>query len=179
VTWVVLATGPSMSQAIADQVRWCNVVAVSNAYAIAPCADAMAATDGKWWKAHPEALKFEGRKFTAAPSFVNLDESIERLQIDCSTNSGLLGLMVAVKLGAKRVLLCGLDMHSPGKHFFGEHKAPLRSSKQRHLDLHKRQFMNYRPKGVEIINCTPGSALEAYPKRPLEDCLAESPLYGS
>jgi hypothetical protein len=72
-----------------------------------------------------------------------------------------------------------VDMHSPGKHFFGEHKPPLRSSKQRQLDLHKQQFMNYRPKGVEIINCTSGSALEAYPKRPLEDCLAESSLHSS
>jgi hypothetical protein len=179
VTWVVLATGQSLSQSIADRVRCCNVVAVSDAYRLAPWADALASTDGKWWKAHPEALKFKGRKFTAAPSFVKLDESIERLAVDCGTNSGLLGLMAAVKLGAKRVLLCGLDMHSPGKHFFGEHKAPLRSSKQRHLDLHKRQFANYHPKGVEIINCTPGSALEAYPKRLLEDCLAESSLHGS
>jgi hypothetical protein len=180
VTWVVLATGQSLSQSIADRVRCCNVVAVSDAYRLAPWADALASTDGKWWKAHlDEALKFKGLKFTAAPSFVKLDESIERLAVDCSTNSGLLGLMVAVKLGAKRVLLCGVDMHSPGKHFFGEHKAPLRSSKQRHLDLHKRQFANYLPKGVEIINCTPGSALEAYPKRPLEDCLAESALHGS
>jgi hypothetical protein len=168
-----------MSQAIADLVRGFNAVAVSNAYELAPWAIAMAATDGKWWKAHPEALEFKGRRFTAAPSFVRLDESIERLEVDCGTNSGLLGLMVAVKLGAKRVLLCGVDMHSPGKHFFGLHKAPLRSSKQRHLDLHKQQFMNYRPKGVEIINCTPGSALEAYPKRPLEDCLAESSLHSS
>jgi hypothetical protein len=177
--WVVLASGPSMSQAIADQVRACNAVAVSDSFKLAPWADALASTDGKWWRANPEALKFTGRKFTAAPSFVKLDESIERLAVDCSTNSGLLGLMVAVKLGAKRVLLCGVDMHSPGKHFFGDHKAPLRSSKQRHLDLHKQQFMNYRPKGVEIINCAPGSALEAYPKRALEDCLAESALHGS
>jgi hypothetical protein len=176
--WAVLATGPSMSQAVADQVRGrCHVVAVSDAYKLAPWADALASTDSKWWRAHEDALLFKGRKFTAAPSFVKLDESIERLAVDCSTNSALLGLMAAaVKLGAKRVLLCGVDMHSPGKHFFGEHKAPLRSSKQRHLDLHKRQFMNYHPKGVEIINCTPGSALEAYPKRPLEDCLPEPAL---
>jgi hypothetical protein len=163
-----------MSQAIADRVRGCCAVAVSDSFKLAPWADALASTDGKWWKANPEALKFEGRKFTAAPSFVKLDESIERLAVDCSTNSGLLGLMVAVKLGAKRVLLCGVDMHSPGKHFFGEHKAPLRSSKQRHLDLHKQQFMNYRPKGVEIINCTPGSALTCYPVMDLSEVLSEN-----
>ena len=168
----VLATGPSMSQSVADSVRdRCRVVAVSDAYRLAPWADAMASTDGKWWKAHPEAMEFPGRKFTAAPDFIRLD-GVERLPVDTATNSGLLGLMVAVKLGATRVLLCGLDMHSPGQHFFGRHPAPLRHSEQRHLELHKRQFRAYRPRGVEILNCTPGSALDAYPMSTLETELA-------
>ena len=171
--FAVLATGPSMSQAVADSVRdRCRVVAVSDAYRLAPWADAMASTDGKWWKAHPEAMEFRGRKFTAAPDFIRLD-GVERLPVDTATNSGLLGLMVAVKLGATRVLLCGLDMHSPGQHFFGRHPAPLRHSEQRHLELHKRQFRAYRPRGVEILNCTPGSALDAYPMADLNACLAE------
>jgi len=175
--FAVLATGPSMSQAVADSVRdRCRVVAVSDSYRLAPWADALASTDGKWWKANLEALDFAGQKFTAAPSFIAL-EGVERLTVDTGTNSGLLGLMVAIKLGATRVLLCGLDLHSPGNHFFGKHPAPLRSSEQRHLELHKRQFRAYRPRGVEIINCTPGSALDVYPMGDLENelnaCLAE------
>lgn len=170
--FAVLATGPSLTLSIADSVRdRCHVVAVSDAHRLAPWADALASTDGKWWKAHPEALEFAGRKFTAAPSFVQLD-GVERMPVDTATNSGLLGLMVAVKLGATRVLLCGLDMHSPGQHFFGRHPSPLRHSEQRHLELHKRQFAQYKPRGVEIINCTPGSALQAYPMGNLETELA-------
>lgn len=172
--FAVLATGPSLTQAVVDSVRdRCKVVAVSDAYRLAPWADALASTDGKWWKANPEALEFAGQKFTAAPSFVPL-EDVERMPVDTATNSGLLGLMVAVKLGATRVLLCGLDLHSPGAHFFGRHPSPLRSSEQRHLDMHKRQFAQYRPRGVEILNCTPGSALDVYPMADLNACLAES-----
>lgn len=171
-TWAVLATGPSLNSEVVESVRGlCKVVAVSDAYRLAPWADALASTDGKWWKAHPEAMEFQGRRFTAAPDFIQL-EGVERMAVDTATNSGLLGLMVAVKLGAKRVLLCGLDMHSPGDHFFGRHLAPLRHSEQRHLELHKRQFMTYRPRGVEIVNCTPGSALTVYTMANLEDELA-------
>lgn len=170
--FAVLATGPSLTQEVVESVRArCHVVAVSDSYRLAPWADAMASTDAKWWKAHPEAMEFPGRKFTAAPDFIRL-EGVERLPVDTATNSGLLGLMVAVKMGATRVLLCGLDMHSPGDHFFGRHPAPLRHSEQRHLDLHKRQFSAYRPRGVQIVNCTPGSALSVYPMGNLEEELA-------
>lgn len=169
--FAVLATGPSMSQSVADSVRGkCGVVAVSDAYRLAPWADAMASTDYAWWRAHPAALKFQGRKFAIFPSFRQI-EGVESLQENTATNSGLLGLMVAVKLGATRVLLCGLDLHSPGNHFFGKHPAPLRSTPPGRMEIFKRQFEAYRPRGVEIINCTPGSALRCYPRGNLQDCL--------
>jgi hypothetical protein len=171
-TWCVLATGPSMSQEIADMVHGrCNVVVVSDAYKLEPWAAALASTDSKWWRANRQAMDFPGRKFTAAPSFVHL-EGVEQFPAPTDTNSGLLGLMVAVHLGAKKVLLCGLDMHSPGDHFFGRHPAPLRHSEQRHLELHKKQFERYHPRGVQIVNCTHGSALTAYPMGNLEEQLA-------
>lgn len=173
-TWVVLASGPSISQTVADSVRGrCKVVAVSDCYRLTPWANALASTDAGWWRANPAALKFPGLKFGAMPDFRAIP-GVERLPVDTGTNSGLLGVMVAVKLGAKRVFLCGFDMNRPGVHFFGRHVAPLKSTTAARQEVFKRQFANYRPRGVEIINCTPGSALHVYPKRDLEDCLAES-----
>lgn len=164
-----------MSQAVADSVRGRgHAVAVSDCYRIASWADALASSDAGWWKAHPDAQEFSGRKFTLAPDFAGLP-NIERLPgVSTGINSGLMGIRVAVHLGATRVLLLGFDMHSPGAHFFGKHPEPLRSSTQAHLDRFKRQFAQYRPKGVEIVNCTQGSALKCYPMGNLEDCLAES-----
>lgn len=170
-TWAVLATGPSLTVEQVDAVKHLNVVAVSDAYRLAPWAKAIASTDAAWWKANPDALKFEGWKFGAFPSFRPVP-GVERFNADTHTNSGLLGLMVAVSLGAKRILLLGFDMKAPGKHFFGEHKPPLKSTKPARMEAFKKQFANYRPRGVEIVNCTPGSALKAYPSRNLEDCLA-------
>ncbi|EWS53278.1 hypothetical protein X551_03935 [Methylibium sp. T29] len=176
--WVVLATGPSLNQSIADSVRGHNVVAVSDAYRLAPWADALASTDSAWWKQHPEALAFSGLKFGAMPDFRAI-HGVERLHVDTGTNSGLLGIMVAVKLGARRVLLCGFDLKDPGNHFFGKHPKPLKSTKPERMEAFKRQFKNYQPRGVQIINCTPDSALDVYPRAALEDCLAESPVHGS
>lgn len=78
-TVAVLASGPSMSLAVANAVReaGCRVIAVNNqgvatrktdgttVAALAPWADIMYAADQKWWHANrPEALKFKGRKVT-------------------------------------------------------------------------------------------------------------------
>lgn len=53
--WILLAPGPSMSQALADSVRGHRVVAINNVYELAPWADCLAANDLSWWRKHPEA----------------------------------------------------------------------------------------------------------------------------
>lgn len=168
-TWAVLATGPSMSQSVANAVRGrCCVVAVSDAYKLAPWANVLVSADKAWWDHNPEALRFPGKKYGAMPEF-NAVPGVERFRVSGGTNSGLLGLMVSVHLGATKVLLCGFDMHSPGEHFFGRHPKPLKSTTADRMAAFRRQFMTFKPKGVEIINCTPGSELKVYPMGRLED----------
>lgn len=171
-TWCVLATGQSMSQQLADSVHGrCKVVAVSNAYELAPWADAMAAVDASWWRYHKEAFNFAGRKFTGAPDYQGLRE-LERIpDLVSGTNSGLFGVRVAVHIAGKpiRILLCGFNMR--GTHYFGPHRKGLRNTRVERFEVFKQQFSRYHPQGVEIINCTPNSALTCYPTANLEDCL--------
>lgn len=168
-TWAILATGPSMSQAVADSVRGrCRVVVISDAWRLFPGADVLVSADKAWWDHNPEALRFPGKKYGAMPEF-NAVAGVERFRVSGGTNSGLLGLMVAVHLGATKVLLCGFDLHSPGEHFFGRHPKPLKSTTADRMTVFRRQFMTFRPQGVEIINCTPGSELKVYPMGRLED----------
>ena len=161
--FAVLATGPSLTQEdiefVKDRLR---VIAVSDAYRLAPWAEALVSSDAAWWKAHPEAREFQGAKYGIVHDFNNVPW-VEPMHVGSGINSGLLGIMAAVEAGATRVFLLGFDMHSPGKHFFGEHPSPLRSTTQGRMDAFKRQFARYKPKGVEIINCTQGSALDCYP----------------
>lgn len=175
-TWVVCATGPSLKREVVDSLKGrCQVVAVSDSYRWAPWADALASTDAGWWLANPEALDFEGKKFGAMPDFRAI-EGVQRLPAGPHTNSGLLGIMTAVHLGAKRVLLLGFDLHSPGDHFFGRHKAPLKSTTPERMQIFRNQFAGYKPRGVKIINCTLDSALTCFPRGNLADCLAEPAL---
>jgi hypothetical protein len=90
-----------------------------------------------------------------------------------STNSGLLGLDYWVRRGAKRILLLGIDMQ--GTHFFGPHKVLANTTPGR-FAIFLQQFKVYAatmPADVEVINCSPISALDTFPKLSLDDALDE------
>lgn len=169
-TWAVLGTGPSMTVQVAQSVMGkCKVAAVSDSWRLAPWADILVSSDAAWWDAHPEALSFPRQKYGAMPAFRHI-EGVERVA-GGGLNSGLLAVMVAVSLGAKKVLLLGIDLHSPGQHWFGRHPLPLKSSTKNRFETFKKQFARYRPDGVEIVNCTSGSALQCYPMQSVEEAL--------
>jgi hypothetical protein len=166
-TFAILATGPSMSQALVDSLAGLRLVAVNDACRLAPAAEAIVANDRRWWQAHPEALRLPGRKFSAHPP-----PGVERVEItqhiQTGTNSALLALHVAVRvLGGKRVLLYGLDLSAErGAHFFGPHPAPMPNTTPDRFNVFRAQFAAYKPtlpKGVEVLNATPGSALQCFP----------------
>lgn len=169
-TWAVLATGPSMSQEVADSIRGrARCVAVSDAYRLAPWADALASTDYKWWAHHQDAQDFAGRKFTACPTQQGLLH-LERIPgMPSASNSGLLGCRVAAFLGATRILLLGFDFK--GSHFFGAHPEPLGNPTQDRFRIFRDQFKRYAPMGVDFFNCTPESGLDLYPHATIEEAL--------
>lgn len=146
----------------------CKVVAVSDTYKLAPWADCLVSADASWWAHNPEATLFDGKKFGTMPDFQQVP-GVERLGLLNGANSGLVGLHVAVMQGATKVLLCGFDMG--GTHYFGPHPAPLKNTTAERFEAFKRQFARFKPKGVEIVNCTDNSALKSYPFAKLEDML--------
>lgn len=170
---VVLATGASLTPEQVAHVRTaheegrCKAVAVSNAYQLAPWADAMVANDMKWWRQHPEALKFAGRKFCG--SDLKGTEKLPPIPMfPVGTNSGLQGMRVALMLGAKRIILLGLDMK--GTHYFGKHPSPLKNSSPADFQRMLVQFQRWKS-GAEVINCSPGSALTCFRTATLADVL--------
>lgn len=164
-TFAVLATGPSMSQAVADGIRHVRRIAVNDAFRLAPDADALVANDASWWQKHPEALRFAGRKFSVNPRAREIERVLPEATIASGTNSALLALHVAIKVfRATRVELYGVDMTSErGAHYFGPHEG-LPNTKPERFEVFKRQFAQYAvPKGVSVVNCTKGSALLCFP----------------
>ncbi len=94
-------------------------------------------------------------------------------------NSGFQALSLALYFGAARVILLGYDMHNDGRrtHWHGDHKRlgnPLDSK----FDGWIKAFDELRrdlPRDVQVLNATPGSALRAFPRKPLGDCLSAPP----
>lgn len=176
-TWAVLASGPSMSQQVADSVRGrCNVIAVSDVYKLAPWADIVCASDLAWWKANPQAKECGSERYCGIT--FDVPEGVQRFSGSLSgSNSGLLGVKLAHHMGAQRIILLGFDMG--GSHFFGPHVAPLKNTSPDRFEVFKKQFAAFQPRHIEIINCTEASRLECYPKRSLDACLPVSPIYSA
>lgn len=173
----ILATGESVSQKLADSLKGRFVIAVSDAYKLAPWANVLVSQDKRWWNHNPEAMKFEGLKY-GGWDIKGVEQVAYEGPIATSSNSGLLAAFVAHKVfKATRIILCGIDLH--GSHFFGLHPEPLRNTKPHRFDIFQRQFAEFKPKGVEILNASPISRLSAYPKVRLEDVLSESALHAA
>lgn len=164
--WVILATGQSLTKEDVAYVKGrAQVVAISNAHELAPWADCLVSHDRAWWKAHPKAIEFSGQRFCSLE--YNGCKKYRPPHLPMGCNSGLMGMFLARDLGAKRIILLGFDMH--GTHYFGRHPDGLKNTNEHRFKMHMRQFTRFD--GVEVINCTPGSALKCYPFIPLREAL--------
>lgn len=162
----LLAPGPSATREQAEAVWPLPLGVVGCAFQLAPWADFIASSDAKWWRTYPEAMQLPERYCMA-----NHVRGVERVRIGIATccNSGVLALEVAKRKGATRILLLGFDMH--GSHFFGKYTNGLTNTIPAKRKQHLAQYAQWRRMnpGVEVINCTPDSALQCFPKARLED----------
>lgn len=165
-TWALLAPGPSASAELAELIRHLPTGAIGCAFQLAPWARFVAASDRGWWRKYPDAMAFPER-FAMMP--VDGAERINVPVVGAICNSGVLGLEVAKLKGATRILLLGFDMH--GAHFFGAYTNGLRNTNESQRRNHLRQFADWgvANKGIEVINCTEGSALKCFPTARLDE----------
>jgi hypothetical protein len=181
-TIVCVGTGPSLTQADVDFCRGkARVIAVNNAYQIAPWADVLYAADDKWWTWHKGATSFLGLKYTIAPTrqswpgVVALRNTGQHgLESDptglrTGYNSGYQAINLAVHLGASRVVLLGYDFH--GDHYFGSHPDRTRPPFAACLQAFATLPAPLAAAGVEVMNATRHTALRVFPCVPLETVL--------
>lgn len=179
--WAILASGQSLTdddvayiKMARDDGRLDGVIAVSDVGLLkAPWADALVSFDSNWWMAHPEALEFRGKKFSARGYRGTLKVDIKKNGLFSGINSGLYAMFIARDVfNAKDLVLLGFDMH--GTHFFGPHTAKvngkvLTNTGRNRFNIHKSQFSKF--KGCGAINCSPGTALDTFPKAKLRDTI--------
>lgn len=192
-TIACIGAGPSLTKEQCDYVRdKARIIAINTSIELAPFADVLWACDYRWWRwAHTDkkryrnfqtftGLKFaltrESAKYPGVHVLQNTGSNGLELQphgLRNGRNGGYQAINLAYHLGAKRILLLGYDMQRKhGKeHWHGDHPnvthSPYVSFRQSFTTL----IEPLRELGIEVINCTPDSALPCFPYRPLAEAL--------
>lgn len=191
--WCCIASGPSLTVEDCEAVRRAGLptIVVNDGYRIAPWADVLYACDGKWWAHHYDLVRaiFRGRRCTARHEDAGNDAAPEYglvripgktapgLGNDClhyGNNSGYQAINLAYLLGAREVLLLGYDMGVPpgGKsHWFGDHPPALQEASGFDAFINSYNQMNPEAHGLRVINCSRATALDCFPRQPLEQAL--------
>ena len=182
---VVIASGPSLSDEQIERVErsreadGCRVLTVNNTCQRAPWADVhyfgdymavkhylpklQAACSGEFWSCSSAARERYRTHYVKGVPRPGFGERVVHL----NGNSGAQAINLAMVFGAKRVLLLGFDMKAGPKgeaHWFGQHPPQLVQ-----IQLY-REWMHHltqaapdaAARGVDIVNVTPGSALECF-----------------
>lgn len=200
-TVACVAPGPSLVRAdVAQLLGRVPIIAINDAWGLVPEADVLYSSDEYWFPRHKGVPAFAGRKYAVLPNGnaynpfeaypaieVLRNTGFEGLEIDptglrTGKNSGYAAINLAVHFGAARVLLLGYDMRLGPR----EREFPFR--RRPHFDesrtsLRAWHFSYWRPfyetiraplaaAGIEVLNCTPRSALTVFPHVPLETALA-------
>jgi hypothetical protein len=190
-TAVVVGCGPSLTAA---QLACCRgkarVIVVNNAYEMAPWADWLWATDWRWWRRYivsrdnelPPALTFAGERITCseeAATFPGMrllrmtgDDGYDPdpSAIRSGRNGGSVGIQLAMKAGVARIILLGIDM--AGGHFHNHYPPKWNCSSWKGIASRFDQLVPaLKDLGIEVINCSPGSALQTFPQAALGDVL--------
>ena len=189
-TAVCLAGGASLTQEQVDMCKGHKIIAINDAYKLAPDADILYACDRKWWEWHNGVPEFKGWKITHQQDAVPLQTypdidyvlssgksgfSYDHDRIKHGGNGGYQALHIALSIGADRIILLGYDMHCNNgvSHWFGEHP----DGKQRDgryaewLKEFSALEIAGRQRGQEIFNCTPDRALDCFVKRELGEVI--------
>ena len=193
-TAICCATGPSLTP---EDVAYCRrrgrVVAINDAYRLAPWADVLYACDPSWWLEHePHLADVTGAWWTmqhqhwtparvarwprmryAAQGPVHGLASVPG-QIAYGRNSGYQALGLAVLFGAARIILLGYDMgidRGGRTHFFGHHRRRNVSPYHLFLAAFATVAEPLRARGVEVINCSTTSHLTMFPRAAVRDVL--------
>ena len=189
---VCIGGGPSLSQDQVDLIedaKWAgkaHVIAINNAYIVAPWADVLYACDRIWWDWHYEGTRFfEGMRITRDrfakkkyPDLIWIEGETHNRGLSKRQDSivngeigGYQAINLAVNFGAKKILLIGYDMRTVKgqSHWHGDHPNHQRSFFGHHVAHFRNMVPDLEERAIQVINCTPGSAIDAFPFGDLED----------
>jgi hypothetical protein len=189
-TIMCIGGGPSLRALDVDLCHQAglHVIAVNDAYKVAPWADVLYAADRTWIDAHEGVPSFVGSKYSIEshntverPDWTVLSNTgFHGLETDPSGlrtgfNSGYQAINLAVHLGAHRILLLGYDMAPADdgrEHWFTDgpdRKMSPYAQMREAFDTLVEPISDLR---VIVWNCSRRTALTAFPRVTLEHALS-------
>jgi hypothetical protein len=186
-TVVCIASGPSLTKEDCEFVRGkAKVIVINTSYQLAKWADVLYACDGRWWRwnkgakdFNPNGLKFAlerraGQMYpevkvlrTGKPTGLSLDP----MYLNTGKNSGYQAINLAVLMGASKIVLLGYDMQRGSNgdmHWHNEHPIRTPHLYREFRERYQTLVEPLKAAGVEIVNCSRQTALECFPRMPLE-----------
>jgi hypothetical protein len=193
---VCIATGPSLTdeqlQVVhqaqqADRVR---TIGVNCAYLKAPWLDALVGVDLQFWKKYHADIKARAPGIETVTQCASSHkqfglttrirgsarDGLGTQECHTGSNGGHAALNIAFLWGAKRIILLGYDMKlgpNGEKHFHADHPTPCIQTQlfEQWIRRFESTARDLKKLGVEVLNCTPGSALPWFDRCSIEEAL--------
>jgi len=186
---VIIGTGPSLTTEQLDQVSHLRKFGVNNAFEFG--LDVHLACNPEWWDHY--GTEFTGHKWTwdkatAEKHKINYIKgrwgdglSTDPEFIHYHHGSGPQIVNLAYHYGVKTMILIGWDMcYREKRHYFGEYPKPLQHWPKTGQNseftglIKEMETIKANDYGIEIVNCSPDSALKCYPLKSLSEYLKDS-----
>ena len=173
---VCLASGPSLTRAQAEAVKHLPCIVANTTYQMAPWASLLFAMDSAWWHVHHKQLSdFKGRKLAGhrnAQTY-GAESTLDWHWIPKIPNSGAAAIAIVAHCKPRKIILLGYDGkrdEQGNAHWHGAHPSPLGDAKR--MDRWPSSFRlaasHCKNLGVPVVNCSPGTAIDAFPVGDLE-----------
>jgi hypothetical protein len=167
------------------------VVAIKEGVELAPWADVVYGCDAAWWRSRHGLPKFAGRRIAYSggklefPGIetVDIDPRGDRLLFDGGKvggggNSGFQAINLVAFWGARKIILVGFDMNpDTDVHWYGRNRWPMAHNPNEACFRRWRRAMEnaaaqLKERGVDVVNCSPMTAIKAFPVKTLEEAIA-------
>lgn len=196
-TVFVLGGGPSLKDMDLEKIKSYPVIGTNASVFLGDWVDIVFFGDERFYSWHPEALEnFSNRVITCAVQLKNHQkfEYLEKVPASEQTkkadpivwnkkkiawftnkggNAGSSAVALACKMGAKQIILLGFDFKTKeGRHNYHDYHnhTPDKNIYQNEFLTHfKRLAEETERLGIQVINATPDSALDVFPKKTLEE----------
>jgi len=199
---VIAGASPKIYSSYMSALHDKHVIGINVAYLLGDWIDMVFFGDGGFFMKHSVGLsKFPGLKVSCHPKaekvkwvkFVGRDGSHSRgisnspSRVSWNGNSGAAAINVTAHAGAKRIILLGFDMRLSDTNYqhwhdlYGRHKAGYKNKKgkinlpfTRHLRGFPQIASDAKKLGVEIINASPTSMINCFPKYSVNELLYDN-----